>query len=87
MFARHLGVKPGILTHVMADSHIYENQMGGVIKQLKQYDEWLSKDLYVNVPKLVFKVDAPTDFWKASLDDMTVIDYDPLPPIKFEVAV
>ena len=87
MFARHLGVRPGILTHVMADSHIYENQVGGVMKQLQQYNEWLDKDLYVNVPRLVFKEDAPTDFWKMSLDDLMVVDYDPLPPIKFEVAV
>lgn len=34
MMARHLGVKPGLLTHVIADAHIYENQMHGVELQL-----------------------------------------------------
>lgn len=34
MFARDLGVKPGILTHVIADAHIYDNQMDGVKLQL-----------------------------------------------------
>jgi thymidylate synthase len=37
-FARHLGVKPGILTHVIADAHIYANQMGGVKEQLAYYE-------------------------------------------------
>ena len=38
LFARDLGVKPGILTHVIADAHIYDNQMDGVSLQLKYYD-------------------------------------------------
>lgn len=38
MLARDLGVKPGILTHVIADAHIYANQMDGVDLQLRYYD-------------------------------------------------
>ena len=38
LFARHLGVEPGILTHVIADAHIYDNQMDGVSLQLKYFD-------------------------------------------------
>ncbi len=38
LFARDLGVKPGILTHVIADAHIYDNQMDGVEKQLAYYE-------------------------------------------------
>ena len=38
LLARDLGVKPGILTHVIADAHIYDNQMDGVDLQLKCYD-------------------------------------------------
>ncbi len=34
MIAKDLGVKPGILTHVIADAHIYENQMEGVKHQI-----------------------------------------------------
>lgn len=37
MFAKHLGVKPGILLHTIADAHIYANQMEGVKEQLKRY--------------------------------------------------
>lgn len=38
LFARDLGVKPGILTHVIADAHIYENQMSGVEKQIANWE-------------------------------------------------
>lgn len=38
-FARHLGVKPGILTHVIADAHIYANQMEGVREQIAYYEQ------------------------------------------------
>lgn len=38
LFAKDLGVKPGILLHVIADAHIYANQMEGVREQLAYYD-------------------------------------------------
>lgn len=37
LFARDLGVKPGLFTHVIADAHIYDNQMEGVNEQLAYY--------------------------------------------------
>ena len=38
LFAHDLGVSPGILTHVIADAHIYDNQMDGVETQLACFD-------------------------------------------------
>ena len=38
MFAYELGVEPGILTHVIADAHIYDRQMNGVELQLRYYN-------------------------------------------------
>ena len=37
LLARDLNVKPGILTHVIADAHIYDSQMEGVEKQIANY--------------------------------------------------
>lgn len=85
LFARHLGVKPGKLTHVMADSHIYENQIEGVKRQLERY--YLGAIDKCPAPKLVFKEGAPTNFWQIKLEDIDVIDYEPLSGIKYEVAV
>ena len=85
LFARHLGVRPGLLTHVMADSHIYKNQIEGVQKQFQQWDE--VRTIKKAKPKLVFKDNAPTNFWQITLDDFDIADYDPMPAIKYEVAV
>lgn len=85
LFARHLGVKPGILTHVMADSHIYKNQFEGVEKQIEQWNEL--KTIEKPKPHLIFKKGAPTNFWQITLDDFDVANYDPMPAIKYEVAV
>lgn len=45
MFARDLGVKPGILCHVIADAHIYANQMEGVKQQLEMYEIFKEREL------------------------------------------
>lgn len=84
MFARHLGVRPGVLTHVMADSHIYENQIPGVKQQLKQYDELIGID--VPTPVLSIKKGV-NNFFDMTLDDLELSNYNPMPAIKFEVAV
>lgn len=88
MFARHLNVEPGLLTHVMADSHIYENQLSGVEKQMKQYDELVRSRIGVDEPRPKFVIaEGATDFFKMTMDDFEVINYNPMPAIKFEVAV
>lgn len=84
MFARHLGVRPGLLTHVMADSHIYNNQVEGVIKQLNQYNNL--KVAEHKKPKFIIK-DIVASFWEMSIDDFDIVDYMPMPAIKYEVAV
>ena len=82
LFARHLKVRPGILTHVMADSHIYVNQLPGVFQQLGQYE--MLKDADYS-PEL--RIAGDTNFWKVLLDDIQVRSYNPMPAIKYEVAV
>lgn len=83
LFARHLGVRPGVLTHVMGDSHIYENQVEGVDKLLWNF--WKNNSGY-GVPGLRFRQDAPTNFWDITVDDFEVYNYSPVESIKFEVA-
>lgn len=38
LIAHVTGLKPGLLTHVMNNSHIYENQLEGVREQIRRYD-------------------------------------------------
>lgn len=49
MFARHLGVKPGILLHTISDAHIYDNQMEGVEKQFKNYNAMMDARHGMNI--------------------------------------
>lgn len=85
MFARHLRLRVGRLTHVMGDSHIYKNQTEGVVEHFRQYRNFDFDN--AKKPKLVFKEDAPTNFWELKAEDVEVVDYEPAPFIKFEVAV
>lgn len=84
MFARHLGLKPGILSHAISDSHIYANQIVGVQQQIARFD-----GNHEDRPKPVlrFKDDAPTNFWTLTSEDIVIEDYEPMGPIKFNVAV
>jgi len=84
LFARHLGVGVGKLTHVMADSHIYEDQVPGVLEQIRRYQS--SDYPVIPTPKLVFKTDK-TNFWDMTEDDIEIVDYEPMDAIKFNVAV
>jgi thymidylate synthase len=54
-FARDLGVKPGNLTHVIADAHIYDRQMEGVGLQLRYYEilEYLEDDNFEGAQRLI----------------------------------
>lgn len=73
-FAKHLGVKPGILTHVIADAHIYSNQMDGVKEQIAYYKMlskmewgWQLYDLLENNPK-IFKSYFEKDYKEIARD-------------------
>ena len=85
MFARHLNVRPGILTHVMADSHIYESQIPGVCTQLKQFAFLCT--VQNEIPRFCIR-EGVENFWDMTLDDFSVEPYSPMPAINFgKVAV
>lgn len=66
-FAKHLGVKPGIFTHVITDAHIYANQMEGVKEQLRYYETMLILEDFMGDP-----MDAFSDDWYKAIGT----DYD-----------
>ena len=53
MIAKELGVKPGLLTHVIADAHIYDRQMKGVELQLLYYDLMKEYNMTHSVEELI----------------------------------
>lgn len=82
LFARHLGVEVGTLTHIMADSHIYADQIEGVTQQLRQYMQLKKK----TGPKPKLVLSGPKNFYLITADNIMIQDYLPEPAIVFPVA-
>ena len=83
MFARHLGLEPGILTHCIADAHIYTTHEKGLEEYLFNCYNHVDK---FDEPIVRFKEDAATDFFEMSENDLYV-EYGSCKKISFDVAV
>eukprot|EP00796_Vickermania_ingenoplastis_P010869 gene10870-7535_t len=78
LIAKATGLKPGDLVHTLGDAHVYLNHVEALEKQLKRKPRAF--------PTLVFKKER--DYLEGyECDDMEVIDYNPYPIIKMEMAV
>ena len=79
LIAHCLGLRPGQLTFVTNDAHIYENQIEGIEEQLRRRDEKIAKDgKLFNAPKLWINPEVK-DFFKfdnsKELKDIKLVDY------------
>lgn len=64
LIARDAGMEAGLMTYVINDAHIYENQVEGIKEQIRRRDEKLKKDGELfPAPKLWINPDV-TDFFK-----------------------
>ncbi|MBR2543256.1 thymidylate synthase [Candidatus Saccharibacteria bacterium] len=52
LIARSIGAKPGQLTFITNDAHIYENQIDGIKEQIARYDEAVKNGTLPKPPKL-----------------------------------
>ena len=88
MFARHLGVEVGILTHVMADCHIYtyESHINGAKRMINNYFELCLENETSRTPKLVFTTENK-NFFNTKAIDVKLDNYSPVEKINFDVAV
>ena len=79
MLAQVSGLKVGELVHVIADAHIYDRHVAQVERMLQGTPH--------PAPKLVIN-EKVTDFYKFTVDDFTLVDYEYEPfNEKFEVAI
>ena len=78
MMAQVCKLEPGEFIHSFGDVHLYSNHMEQVHLQL-------SRD-FRPLPQMVLNPDV-TDLFAFTYDDFTLLNYDPHPAIKAEVAV
>ncbi len=76
ILAKQAGFEPGEFAHTIIDAHIYENHIEGLKEQLKREPRPL--------PKIKI-ADKPLD--ELEFEDFELLDYNPHPKIRFEVAV
>lgn len=78
MVAQVTGLKAGEFVHTLGDAHLYNNHLDQAREQLARIPRPL--------PTIVLNP-AVTDLWSFGYEDITIIGYDPHPPIKAPVAI
>ena len=79
MIAHTVGLKPGKFTRFVQNIHIYS-------RHLEVTQEYLNRKPSEKQPKLIFKPKT-NDFYSYTFDDFEIVDYEPQPRIKFELAI
>lgn len=80
LIAQVTNLKPGILTHIINNAHVYENHIDAMKLQLAKADQALP------APKLLINPDIK-DFYDFKPNDIKLDDYKHLGKISMEVAV
>ena len=84
MIARHTGYKPGVFTHFVANEQIYDRHMEAAEEMLRRFEEKEADGL---ISMLVLNSEK-TDFYDFTIDDFTMIDYNPIKPqLKLELGI
>lgn len=78
--AQVTGLTPGLLTHVINNAHIYENQTEGVKLQISR------KNADYPAPRLLINPEIK-NFYDFSAGDINLVDYRHHPKIEMEVSV
>jgi len=80
MLAQVSDLKPGLLTHVINNAHVYENQVEGLKLQLtREKEAYPAPNFWIN-PEI-------KDFYAFTPDDIKLEDYKHHESIKMEVTV
>lgn len=78
MIAQQLGMKPGKLYHTGSHCHVYNNAMDAT-------QEYLARTEEPDSPRLI--LNKRDSIYEYTPDDFELVDYNPLPAIKFAIAV
>ena len=88
LIAQSVGVKPGQITFITNDAHIYENQIDGIKEQIARYDKAVKDGTLPKAPKLWLNPEIH-DFYEfdssKELKDIKLEGYENLGTIKMPV--
>lgn len=88
MIAQCIGVRPGIMTFMINDAHLYENQIDGIKEQIARYDDAVKNHTLPKAPKLWLNPDKK-DFFdfdnSKELKDIRLDNYENLGVIKMPI--
>ena len=88
LIAQTVGARPGQLTFITNDAHIYENQVAGIKEQIERYDAAKKTGTLPPAPKLWLNPEI-TDFYafdnSRALKDIKLEGYENLGAIKMPV--
>ena len=83
-----IGAKPGQMTFITNDAHIYENQVDGIREQIERYEKAVSEGTLPKAPKLWLNPDVK-DFFdfdnSRELKDIKLEGYEDLGKIKMPI--
>lgn len=80
LLAQATGFRAGLLTHVISNAHVYENQVEALKEQLSRLDQ------AYEAPKLWINPEVK-DFYQFTIDDIKLIGYKHHGKLSMEVAV
>lgn len=91
MIARHTGYKPGVFTHVVANEQIYDRHTDAGIEMMKRFIDKQRHKTKTNLncqPILLLLNEDKTNFYDMTIDDFTMINYNPIKPqLKLELGI
>ena len=87
MTAHVLKYKPGIFTHIISNEQIYDRHIENAKELISRSHEIKNGNIEYSIPKMILN-SMLTDFNQFSIDDFTLIDYNPCTPqLKFDLGV
>jgi thymidylate synthase len=79
MVAHHCGLKPGKFTHFIQNVHIYD-------RHIPIAKEFLERPISEKQPKLIFNPKSD-NFYGFTIDDFSVVDYEPQEKVFIQIAI
>ena len=90
MVAVHTGYTPGVFSHLVANEQIYDRHIEAAHEMMKRYHDTRRDECFGRLNQNpVFALNTTnTDFYKFTVDDFTMVNYNPIKPqLRLELGI